>query len=191
MKELDKLDEKTVNAIKWAAAEFKYANYLKNLLEKIEREGPRDAHNDLGKAFQALAYLGKAEHKVESNEAAVLKLMKEIGKYLPAELKRADDALVRELDIARGELVELASRFTGKLSGELKKIRNEETLLKHYEAKKKDEKYIDKIKRELVNLVEHAKDEVSELVKWIGTTEAVLKKIDVGFVEKLKRLANE
>ncbi len=190
VKELDELEGKTLQAIKWTAAEFKYVNNLKEILEKVENESADEAIKDLRKAFQALHYIGRCEYKAEKNEEGVLEALKEIEKILPENWKEIDQKLVEELNVARAKLIDLASQFTGKLTGELKKIRKEEVTIEHYEDKKKtNPKVIDKLKSELTALLKNAESEVNELVEWIRTTEAVLEKIEKGFVEKLKELA--
>jgi len=190
VEELQKLEEKTLAAIKWVSAEFKYANDLKETLEKVEKEGAEEAVKDLRKAFQALRYMGRCEYKAEKNEKEILKALKEIEKILPENWKEVDQKLVEQLEVARAKLIDLASRFTGKLGGELKKIRKEELTIEHFEDKKdSDPAMIDKLKTELVSLLNTAESEVKELIKWIGGTEAILEKIEKGFVEKLKQLA--
>jgi DNA-directed RNA polymerase subunit F len=188
--ELQELEEKTLAAIKWVSAEFKYANDLKEILDKVEKEGAEEAVKDLRKAFQALRYMGRCEYKAEKEEKEILEALKEIEKILPENWKKIDQELVTELDVARGKLVKLASRFTGKLSGELKKIRKEELTIEHFEDKKNtDPEMIDKLKAELVSLLNTAEGEIEELIKWIGGTEAILEKIEEGFVKKLKEIA--
>ena len=134
--------------------------------------------------------MGRCEYKAEREEKEILKALKEIEKILPENWKKIDQKLVTELDVARGKLVKLASRFTSKLSGELKKIRKEELTIEHFEDKKDtDPAIVKKLKDELVILLETAEGEIEELIKWIGGTAAILEKIEKGFVEKLKQLA--
>ncbi|MBT6774996.1 hypothetical protein HOA91_06540 [Candidatus Woesearchaeota archaeon] len=190
VEELQELEEKTLAAIKWVSAEFKYANDLKEILDKVEKEGAEEAVKDLRKAFQALRYMGRCELKAESKEEDIKKALKDIERILPENWKEMDQKLVTELDVARGKLIELASRFTGKLGGELKKIRKEELTIEHFEDKKNtDPKMIDKLKAELISLLDTAESEIEELIKWIGGTEAILEKIEEGFVKELKKIA--
>jgi len=190
VEELEELEEKTLAAIKWVSAEFKYANDLKETLDKVEKEGAEEAVKDLKKAFHALRYMGRCELKAESKEDDIKKALEKIEGILPENWKKMDQKLVTELDVARGKLITLASRFTGKLSGELKKIRKEELTIEHFEDKKNtDPAMVDKLKEELKSLLDTAEEEIKELIKWIGGTEAILEKIEEGFVKKLKELA--
>ena len=191
VEELDRLDKHARNAIKWIAAEFKYTNDLHEFLEKVKNEGAEEALRDVKKAFRALRYVGRAERRADRSETAVLEDLKALEEILPQNLKHVDEKLIEELDIGKKKLIELASIFTGKLRGELKDIREEESVLEHYEKKDNiPEAKLEAIKRELTQLVDEAEGEVEELIKWIGETEAVLEKIEKGFVAKLKGMSS-
>ena len=191
VKEVEELEKDTESAVKWIAAEFKYANDLYDLLEKVKNEGADAALTDLRKAFRALRYIGRAEHKADAGEKSILEDLRELERILPKNLKEVSEKLVKQLEVGRGKLVKLASQFTGKLKGELKEIRESEILLEHYEDDKKiSPDKLAAIKRKLDSLVGQTELEVNELRKWIGQNSAVLEKIEKGFVGRLKELSS-
>jgi len=186
VKEVEQLKEETRQAVSRVAAEYKYAADFKKELEEIEAEkDPKKANKEIRGGIRILRWIGRAERRVNQSEKKILFGLEELGEILPENLKTKERDLHDQLDIAEKKLVELASMFTGALKKELHDIKTDEALLERYD---KDPKQADHIKHHLSSLFKNAKQNVAELIRWIGTTETVLKSIE-GFEEILERLS--
>jgi len=183
---LKELDENTKEAVSKVAAEFKYAKDLDKELEKIEgEEDPAKGVKEVRNAIRILRWIGRAERKVDVSEKKILSNLEELGEILPPKLKSTDEKLAQKLEVAEKKLVELASMFTGKVKDELEDIKTDEALLKRYED---NPEQAEKVKHHLSALLKETETHVDELLKWISSTEAILKSIQ-GFEETLERLA--
>ncbi|MBI4980552.1 hypothetical protein HZC30_03290 [Candidatus Woesearchaeota archaeon] len=186
LKELKNLKKDTERAKDWVAAEFSYAKNLQVKLKDIEKLETSQAEKNIRSGLKILRWVGRGERRADRYERRVMDELKKLGNILPKTLKDEEEDLSKELDVVEAKLVKAASIFTGDLRGELLELETDEQLLAHLQKKKPQE--ADKIKRLLHQLVEKTENEVDDLMKWIGTTEAVLKKIE-GFEAKLEKLS--
>ena len=186
VEELKKLEDNTRQAVSRVAAEYKYAVEFKNELEKIEHEqDPGRAIKEVRNGLRVLRWVGRAEGRVNQSEKKILSNLEDLGKILPADLKTREVDLHEKLTVAERKLVELASMFTGKVKTELQDIKTDEALLKRYE---KDPEKAKHIHNNLTKLFKDAEAHITELITWIGGTEAILKQIE-GFEETIKELS--
>ncbi|MFH1682555.1 MAG: hypothetical protein ABIA37_02045 [Candidatus Woesearchaeota archaeon] len=181
MKELKELKKDIERTIGRVAAEYSYAKDLQNKLEEIEKKEPDTALKEIRKAFRILRWTGRAERRIDQSEQRIIKELEELGKELPENLKVKEAKLLEQLKIAEAKLIKAASVFTGELREDLLKIKTDMQLLKKIEDNQK-------IQLDLQRLYQRAKTGVEELVRWISTTETILKQISE-FEESLERLA--
>ena len=179
--DLQKLKKHIEEAIGLVAAEYGFAKRLHLDLEKIEKEEPQDAHKDIRKGFKILRWIGRGQRKVDRTEHKIFDDLESLGEILPNELKAAEEKLLKQLEIAEGKLLEAASMFTGELRDDLHKIETHEQLLEKF----KDDERKEKIHAGLTKLFADAQEGIADLIKWLSSTEAILKGI-AGFETKLE-----
>ena len=185
VKEVEKLDEETRKAVGRVAAEYKYALDFKKELQQIEQDNPEDALRDIKKGISILRWVGRAERRVDQSERKILSTLEDLGEVLPENLKTESEELSKELSVAEAKLVHLASMFRGKVKQELEDIKTDEALLQKYHDNPSQAEHLH---THLQGLFHSAKGHVDEMLQWIGTTQAVLKKV-IGFEETLQRLS--
>lgn len=186
LKELKDLREDTKRAKDWVAAEFSYAKDLQVQLKEIEKSDVGVAQKRIRSGLKILRWVGRGERRADRYEKRVMEELKKLENLLPKALKDEEEDLSRELEVVEAKLVRAASIFTGDLRKELLDLKTDEQLLEHLQKKNPHE--ADKIKILLQQLAQKARQGVDELIKWIGATEAVLKKIE-GFEAKLEKLS--
>lgn len=184
VEEVEHLKRDVEKAIGLVAAEYSYAKDLEKDLKKIESDTAEDAIKDAKKGLRILRWIGRGERRAHRSEARIIDELKALGKILPENLKKQEEELLRDLVVADGKLVKAASMFTGDLRKELIEIQTDEQLLKRLEKKGDGEK----VKQDLQRLFKDAERIVTDLIKWIGATEAILKSIE-GFEQVLEKIS--
>jgi len=188
VKELKDLDDDVREAVSRVAAEFKFAKDFAKELEDIAGEkDPKRAYKEAKNAIRTLRWVGKAEARVDQSEKEILKDLSDLGVILPQKLKTKDEDLAKRLTMAEGELIEMASMFTGDVKHDLDNIMKDEASLQAYE---KDPAKAATIHADLTKQIGDVRKHIANLLTWIKSTQAILKEIE-GFEEVLKKLAGE
>ncbi|HLC81190.1 MAG TPA: hypothetical protein VJH68_00880 [Candidatus Nanoarchaeia archaeon] len=187
VKELDQLDKDAAEAVKWLAAEFKYATQLILELEQIRTEtDSTKAEREAKSAISIFRWIGRGERRTDREERRVISGLQKLGRLLPPELRTKEEEFVRQLIIAEGMLVKFGSRYTSEVRNELKRIRKDEHLLKGLERHPEIiERVKDKLKKEIYTVEEGVK----ALKKWIESNQSILIGEIEPFVRKLQQLA--
>ena len=159
------------NAMAQVAAEYSYAETLRDHLNEIE-EGPgfweKKDKKAMKKAFRILRWLSRGERQADKYEKRVIGDLKEFGKHLSARLKGKEEELLAQLEIAEKKILVQASFYQGELRKDLNNIQTEEQLL---EKVREDET----LKKELVSFWAKIKADVNELIKWLSSIEEILR----------------
>jgi hypothetical protein len=184
VEEVENLKKHVEEAIGLVAAEYSYAKDLEKDLKKIEADGAEAAIKDAKKGLRILRWIGRGERRAHRSEVKIIHELKALGEILPAKLKDREEELLKDLVVSDGKLVKAASMFTGDIRKELLAIETDEQLL----TRLSDGENGDKVKSDLQQLFKSAESEVSELIKWISATEAILKEIE-GFEQALEKIS--
>jgi len=188
MVKLSEIDRHLKKAIDWTAAESDSAKRIKSFLDDINVADPEKVDGYLQRSFSNLAYLGKSERVSDKEIGQLVALLNELVELLPPLPKNRCKELIKRLTVARSKMVSLASRFTGELRERLNDLKKSENLLAYYLRKKEEGAKISAIQNTFMKTLKQAEDEVQGIIDWIGTTEAVLKEIQV-FEGELKKLS--
>ena len=184
VEEVEQLKRQVEKAIGLVAAEYSYAKDLETNLKKIEGDKADVAIKDAKRGLRILRWIGRGERRAHRSEEEIITELKSLGKILPNNLKKQEEELLQQLEIAEGKLVKAASMFTGDLRTDLLNIETDEQLI----SRLKDGENGEKVRKDLQRLFKNANAGVTELIKWIGTTEAILRTIE-GFEQTLERLS--
>lgn len=177
------LKENVEEAVGKVAAEYSFAKDLQQKFARIEREEPDAALRDVKKGFRILRWIGRGQRRVDESEKDIIRELQGLGEILPQNLHAKEERLLRDLKVAEGKLVKAASRFTGELRTDLLEIKTDEQLLRKLEGADGE-----KVRSHLTKALNDAQEGIKELLKWLESTEAILKEIK-GFAESLERLA--
>lgn len=183
VKQLDNLKKDTSKAIKWVAAEFKYAKELEDDLTKIKKEEPKAASRDVSRALRTLRWVGRGERRVDRFTKRIIDELKELEAIVPTKQQEEAKKLKEELRIAEAKLVRSTSIFRGDLRKEFLEIKTDEDL-----SRKLKGKDLEKVQINLTRLFQRVQGSLSELNRWIASTQVILKNIKK-FEEKLEDMA--
>ena len=182
---LGRLDKDTRDVVGRVAAQWKVAKELEADLARIQVE-PVKKIKESKYALRLLEWVGKAEKRIDHSEQKIIVELNEITTLgLPPGLLSQDQQLAQKLQIQERELLKLASQFVGKIRTPLREIMLDEQLLERH---MREPALQQTIQHALIPLVGNTSVEVTNLLRWITSTEAVLKQID-GFDRVLMRLA--
>ncbi|MBS3166504.1 hypothetical protein J4444_05255 [Candidatus Woesearchaeota archaeon] len=182
---LGRLDRDTRDAVGRVAAQWKVAKDLEADLVRIQIE-PKGKVKDSRYALNLLKWVGRAEKRIDRSEQRIIVELDEITKLgLPPGLLSQDQQLAQKLQIQERELLKLASQFVGKIRTPLREIMLDEQLLERH---MKEPALQQQIQHALIPLVGNTRVEVVNLLRWIASTQAVLKQIE-GFDRVLMKLA--
>src|SRR3989344_808862 len=179
-----KIIEKETNLlIARVAGGYKFALELKDALNFIEKEKePSKAGKEAKSALQFLRWVGRAERKIDRSEKKILVEFEKIKPLISRELKTTEENLAKQLSVAESSLVRLISTFRGKLKQELEEIKLYENLLEKYLSSPAKKAYLD---ARLNTLIVKTQDDTEEILKWMQSTEVILKSIK-NFSSRLK-----
>ncbi len=185
MKQIEQLSDGAKNAIRFLAAEFKFAKELGEHLEKLNNEaGHVDQKiREANKMTHVYRWLAKAERKVARNEDHMLALLKEL-ENIGSEKYRSEkkDALVfrsfaQQLKVADDTLKKLASFYTGKIGLELAEISGEQKLIQSLITKKTNAA-AEALKQRLETEIKELRENINTLLLWIRANVTLVKKIE-------------
>lgn len=183
VKELKKLDTDVSKAIERVAAEFNFAKELKNELDKIETDYSDESQvsRTIRKGLETLRWVEKAERQAERYETKVQKDLNQLAKLLPVRSRARSQEYLKKLAVAHAQTLKIASTFGGSLRKKLKDLGAHEKLMSQLARNYKDS---DKT----LSLLKKVTDEVSNLIIWVESTQAILKEIR-GFEQELEKQA--
>ncbi len=185
MKQIEQLGDGAKNAIRFLAAEFKFAKELGEHLEKVTGDAVHVDQNirEANKMTHVYRWLAKAERKVARNEDHMLALLKDLEKIAKEKYRSKEkDALVfrsfsQQLKVADDTLKKLASFYTGKIGLELSDIEAEEKLLQGL-TKKKKSAAAEALKQRLEKEIRDLSEDLNKLLLWIKTNVTVVQSIE-------------
>ena len=181
--ELMELHKHVVKAIGLVAGEYGYSKNFKQQLERIEKEEPKEALRDAKKGMRILRWVGRAERNVDREEKEIIDVLVDLKEMLPDNLQKEEEKLMKQLKVAHAKLLTAASMFRGDVRNDLLQIETDEQLLM-----KLGEDKGEKVKADLQRCFKEAEEGIDDLLKWLASTEAILKQID-GFEQRLENLS--
>ena len=164
------LKDDVKNAMAQVAAEYSYAETLRDHLKGIEETAPWEKKDKkaMKKAFRILRWISRGERKADKYEKKVIGDLKEFGKHLSSRLKGKEEEILAKLEVAEKKILVQASFYQGQLRKDLNSIQTEEQLL---EKLGEDEN----LKKEIVAFWRKIKADVNELIIWLSSIEEILR----------------
>ncbi|MFH1275519.1 MAG: hypothetical protein ABIH82_00245 [Candidatus Woesearchaeota archaeon] len=174
-KEVKEYSKHLNKAISWAAAEYKYLDYLKREFKHVEEDKDISKEiKDLKKAAKLLRYVSKAERRAYKFEQRVGKDVHSIleEKGLSPELVEGFQVFLKQFKIEEDQLVKLTDWYNGELDNELDK----EKVLLQLEKKAGSSAKQKKIHQEFLQILHDMEQHVGQAEEWIAGLEATLEK---------------
>lgn len=191
MKELNRITEESKRTIISLAAEFKFAQELQELLQKLDEESTHvdESIREANKMLHVYKWLARAERKTARGDDALETLFHNLKEKLPEKMQALVNTMEKQLLVADSHLVKLASYRAGEMKLELEEIRKEENLLRSIEDKHERDDGAEALKLRLHREIKELKKTIDDLMKWIGANTTLVKAIEVwarGLEEKTK-----
>ena len=177
MKEVNEIHEEAQKAIGSLAGMFGFAQKMKEELEQIEQDTPTKAIKDAQAMLKFFKWLARGEWKYNHSSKEVQKLLEEIGKILPRELKDKEEEFKNRLEDANEILVTLGSFYTGIIKKEISDLEKDEKFLLRLEEDPENKGIIE-FKNRLESDFKILEEKVNKLNEWIGTNTTLVKQID-------------
>lgn len=180
MKELLRLTNESKKTIISLAAEFKFAQELKELLTKLETDSVHvdEKIREANKMLHVYKWIARAEKKTARREKSIEKLLSELETLLAGKRARSLPQIKIQLSIADKNLEKLASLYTGKMRIELDGIEKEEELLRSLEKSGKGKTGVNAVRIRLEVEMKDLQKNLEELIHWIETNTVLIKIIE-------------
>lgn len=180
MKELLKLTTESKKTIVSLAAEFKFAQELKELLTKLETDSVHvdEKIREANKMLHVYKWIARAEKKTARREKSIEKLLSELGMLLVGKRALSLPQMKIQLSIADKNLEKLASLYTGKMRIELDEIEEAEKLLRSLENSGKGKVRANAVHVRLEAEMKDLQKSLEELIHWIETNTVLIKIIE-------------
>ncbi len=180
MEELTRLTEQSKKTIISLAAEFKFAQELKELLTKLEEDSVHvdEKIREANKMLHIYKWLARAEKKTARREKSIEHLLGELDVLLSGKSARSLPQIKIQLLIADKSLQKLASLHTGKMRIELDEIKEAEELLRSIENGGKGGTGVNAVRLRLESEIKDLRKNLGELIRWIETNTVLIKIIE-------------
>ncbi len=180
MKELTKLTEQSKKTIISLAAEFKFAQELKELLEQLNKDSVHvdEKIGEANKMLQVYKWIARAEKKTARREKSIENLLSELGLLLSGKRVLSLPQIKMQLLIADKNLQKLASLHSGTMRIELDEIKKEEELLRSFKNSAKDQTRVNAVRLRLEMEFKDLRENLGELIHWIETNTVLIKIIE-------------